>query len=333
MAGTLIGLGGHMHPGGIRDEVSLVRHGVEKPIFYSDAVYWNHENPNRSGSLPTSWDMSMSVTGSPLDWKVKIKPGDIVRLNAVYDTQVADWYENMGIVVAYVAPKDPHGPPGLDVFSPNVRIHNGAPVQALRPKGPYVFNYRPPLCHPDLIGRDGYKDLCLHGQITHPAIPESGDTVPGCTNGSCPALPKKAGPFISDIHSVGFTYGQADLGVVSATGIPRVHRGSTLKLWNVDTATAVWHTFTACATPCTGPTGVNYPVADRGGGRNDLESMEIGYGLLIDPAKSQLGGSYPYDGQWAANGAYYAFRPTKDGTYTFFCRVHPSMRGVFQVVG
>ena len=35
---------------------------------------------------------------SSLDWKVKIKKGDILRLNAVYDSENASWYENMGIV-------------------------------------------------------------------------------------------------------------------------------------------------------------------------------------------------------------------------------------------
>jgi hypothetical protein len=325
-----------MHPGGIRDEVSLVRHGVEKPIFDSDAVYWNYDHPSRAGAPPVSWDMSMSVTGSPLDWKVKIKKGDIIRLNAVYDTQIANWYENMGIVVGFVAPKDPHGAPGIDVFDKDVRIHNGAPVQARNPKGPYSFNYRPKACHADLIGRDGHRDLCLHGQVTHGAIPESGDASPKCTAASCPDLPKKAGPFVNNIYSAGFTYGQADLGVVGATGVPRVHRGSTVRLWDYDAGAAIWHTFTRCKLPCTGPTGVNYPIAN--GGRvgvkdpNDFESMEVGYGLLYDPAKAQLGGNDPYDANWVQKGLVWQFTPTQDGTYAFYCRVHPGMRGVFKVV-
>ncbi|HWL65685.1 MAG TPA: hypothetical protein VNP73_06900, partial [Actinomycetota bacterium] len=45
MAGTLILMGGHLHPGGIRDEVSLVRNGKEKMIHISDAVYWDRKNP------------------------------------------------------------------------------------------------------------------------------------------------------------------------------------------------------------------------------------------------------------------------------------------------
>ena len=335
MAGTLIGLGGHLHPGGIRDEVSLVRRGVEKPIFYSEAVNWNHQHPNRAGGKPTSWDFSMTVTGAPLDWKVKIKTGDIIRLNAVYDTGISSWYENMGIVVGYVAPKDPHGPPGLDVFNKNVRIVNGVPAQARLPKGPFAFNYRPKVCHPSLTGE--VKTLCLHGQVTHGALPENSDTSPPCTKAACPALTNKVGPMITDIYAAGFTYGQADQGVVDSTGIPRVKRGTAVRFWNMDESMNVWHTFTACRYPCDGPTSVNYPVADGGNGNPydhmNFESMELGYGLMFDPTKSQVGGSGPYDSQWAQGGVSWTFTPTRDGTYTFFCRIHPGMRGVFKVVG
>jgi plastocyanin len=335
MAGTLIGLGGHLHPGGIRDEVSLVRDGVEKPIFYSDSVNWNHQNPKRAGGPPTSWDFSMTVTGSPLDWKVKVKPGDTIRLNAVYDTQLSSWYENMGIVVGYVAVKDPHGPPGIDVFDDNVKIVNGAPAQARLPKGPFVFNYRPKTCHPSLTGK--HKVLCLHGQPTHGALRENLNTSSPCTKQSCPQLTHKMGPMVSDIYSAGFTYGAADFGVVDATGIPRVKRGSPLTFWNLDSSSKVYHTFTACRYPCSGPTAVDYPLADGGNGKPsdpmNFESMEVGYGMLFEPSKSQVGGSEPYDEQWMRNGIEWTFTPTRDGTYTFFCRVHPGMRGVFKVVG
>jgi plastocyanin len=333
MAGTLIGLGGHLHPGGIRDEVSLVRHGVEKPIFYSDAVNWNHKNAKRGGGQPTSWNFSMTVTGSPLDWKVKIRKGDIIRLNAVYDSQIASWYENMGIVVGYVAPKDPHGAPGVDVFRDNVKIVDGIPVQARTPKGTFAFGYRPGDCHPKLTGPN--KVLCLRGQVTHGALAENANTSEPCTSASCPGLTKKTGPEVTDIYAAGFTYGQADFGVIDATGIPTVRKGSEVRFWNLDEAMHVWHTFTACRYPCSGPTSVNYPVADAGSGRDDamnFESMEVGHGLLFDPAKSQIGGSKPYDEQWVMDGFEWTFKPTRPGTYTFYCRVHPGMRGAFKVV-
>src|SRR3954453_17841778 len=104
--GTLVSMGGHVHPGGLEDQVSLVRGGNEKRIFNSDARYWDKAGP-------VSWDMAMTVTRP--DWRVQVRPGHKTRLNAVYDSQRASWYENMGIAMAWVAPGDFSGP---DVFAP-----------------------------------------------------------------------------------------------------------------------------------------------------------------------------------------------------------------------
>ena len=336
MAGTIVGLGGHMHPGGIRDEVSLVHKGKEKKIFLSDALYWDFDKPNRSGERPVSWNMSMTVTGSPLGWKVKIRPGDIIRLNAVYDTQIASWYENMGIVVAYVAPKDPYKPAGIDPFAKNVTIDRGISTKALTPPGPWHYRgFKPSSCRPDLVGRDGSKRLCLRGQVTHGSVKESGNAG-GCGRGGCPGLPKKRGRVVDSISSAGFTYGEADLGVIGELGIPRVRKGEPLRLWSWDALAKVYHTYTRCKEPCTGPTGVAYPIASGGTGsskdRMDFDSSEIGFGLLYEPAKSQIGGSDDYDDQWVRDGLYWDFKPNNTGTYAFYCRVHPQMRGAFKVV-
>src|SRR5947209_12376071 len=133
----------------------------------------------------------------------------------------------MGSAVGYIAPTDPNGAPGIDAFSNNARIVNGAPPQAKLPTGPFVFNYRPRTCHPSLTG--AVKTLCLHGQVTHGALPENLNTSASCTSQTCPPLPKKAGPTVTDIYAAGFTYGAADLGVISATGIPQVKRGTALR--------------------------------------------------------------------------------------------------------
>src|SRR3954454_2496096 len=115
-AGTLIGLGGHLHPGGLEDQVSVVRNGTEKRIFNSDAKYFDKAGP-------VSWDMAMTVT--PPDWRVQIRPGDKLRLNAVYDAQRASWYENMGIVMAWVSPGDFSG---TDVFAPGATVQTEGDV-------------------------------------------------------------------------------------------------------------------------------------------------------------------------------------------------------------
>jgi hypothetical protein len=349
LSGTIIGLGGHLHPGGLRDDVSLIRGGVEKQIFRSDAVYWDYDaaTDNVAGANPISWNLSMTVTGLPLGWGVQIAPGDVLRINATYDTEMASWYENMGIVVALVA-ADPHpGDEGLDVFDPGVTIDQGASNLGLVPDGPWYtvtdmagadHPFTPSSCTPDPDMSDGAGRLCLRGAPTHPAIDESGHTggCGGTQTGPCQTLPDLDGEVTNEIVSAGFTYGNADLGVIGATGIPRLIKGEPARFWNLDTGARIWHTFTRCAAPCNGPTGVNYPIADGGSGSPDdlmdFESLELGYGMLWEPSKSQLGGSKPYNQQWLEDGVFWEFTPSQTGTYTFYCRIHPGMRGAFKVI-
>lgn len=338
LAGTLIGLGGHMHPGGIRDEVSLIRDGVEKPIFSSEALYWDYDDTSRVGAPPYSWNLSMTVTGLPLGWGVQIEPGDKLRINAVYDSEDSSWYENMGIVVALVA-QDPHdGDEGLDVFDPGVTIDRGYSDLGLVPDGPWHYQgFTPDPCTPDMDMSDGSGTLCLRGTVTHGQIEESGNTFDGCTESTCPPLDAPEGPVVSDIVSAGFTYGNADLGVVGAAGIPRLVKGETARFWNYDSAARIWHTFTRCEEPCNGPTTVNYPIANGGNGspddEMDFDSAQIGYGFLFEPAKSQIGGGgETYGPSFVQDALYWEFTPTETGTFTFYCRIHPGMRGAFEVV-
>jgi plastocyanin len=326
MAGTLVTMGGHLHPGGLADEVSLVRDGKEVPIHISDAVYWGRKKAKVAGGPENSWDFSMTGTGAFLDWKVKIKKGDILRLNAVYDSQKASWYENMGIVMAWVAPKDPHGPEGVDVFKDDVKIDPGVPIQA-----GHVPGWRRPSCTNDLTGKD--KTLCLRGSVTHGHLPEAGH-FGGCGAG-CPKLPKKDGPMITDIAMPAFTYGPADMGVLEANGVPQVKVGEPLRFWNTDTFFNIWHTVTRCKEPCTGATGLDYPLANGGTGPNDkmdFDSTEMGYGVFFSPASGQLGDDDKSTEEALQDGLYWEFTPTRTGDYTFFCRIHPSMRGAIRVV-
>jgi plastocyanin len=324
MAGTLVMIGGHLHPGGIRDEVSLVRKGVEKPIYISDAVYWSRDNESRAGGPRTSWDFSMGFSGAPFDWKVKIKPGDVIRLNAVYDSEHASWYENMGIVMAFVAPNDPHAPAGVDVFDDNVKLDRGVPKSAKA-----VSGWKASSCAPDLTGRS--KTLCLRGALTHGHLDEA-STFGGC-NG-CTALPKVKGPELTNVTIGGFTYGLADLGLAEQSGVAQVKVGKPVRFWNVDTAYDAWHTITRCKAPCTGQTGLDYPVADGGTGKGDgmdFDSTEVGYGIFFSPASGRIGADKPLD-EAIRDGMYWDFTPKNTGVYTFFCRVHPSMRGAIDVV-
>jgi plastocyanin len=304
--GTLVVMGGHLHPGGIVDKVSLVRNGEERPIHTSEAYYWSGDGTERDGD-PTSWDFSMTAVSKDLGWGILIKEGDTIRLNAEYDSEFSSWYENMGIVMTWVAPGDTSG---VDPFAPGVTIEpDGYPTTAKYPPG-MSGN-----CTPSAT------TICARGQITHTRYQENKNHGPCTANGSCPAIPAspdRKGPTLSEIDMGGFSYGPADFGVIAQAGLPQVKVGQPLKFVNADTADYMWHTATRCQEPCSGPTKVDYPIADGGNGSwddiMDFDSSELGIGL------------YP------AQRVDWTITPDKTGVYTFFCRIHPSMRGAVEVV-
>jgi hypothetical protein len=273
LGGTIVSLIGHLHPGGLRDELSLVRtiHGreVERRIFNFKAVYFDRGDP-------VSWDFAITVT--PPRWRLRIGAGDRIRLNTAYDAERADWHEGMGIVYGFVAPGD-------------------------------------------RTGTDPFRDSSLPrtGPLPHGHLPENhfhgGD--------GARSLPSRPGPVVSDIGISSFTFEHGDLSRAERTGIPRVHANDILTFRNFDAFAGIWHTITSCRPPCSGYTGVSYPIAD---GRPGLDSLELGW---TPP---------PFDiTQASGQTAEYRIQPRRDGlrvgrTYTYFCRVHPFMRGAFKVI-
>jgi plastocyanin len=306
--GTFIVMGGHVHPGGVRDEVSLVRGGVEKPIHISDAFYWDWNDPTIAGAPPVSWDLSMTGVGAQTGWRVLVHRGDIVRLRGVYDSTFGSWYEQMGIVMSWVAPQDTSG---LDVFAPGVVFDAGFPAGS---PVPAPYDTMGAKCVNDLDVTDGAARLCLRGTVTHGSI-KSSQNHAGCSN--CAAITTKSADFVTDIAVGGFTYGIADLGVIDVLGVPRVKVNTPVTFWNIDTADYMWHSITRCALPCTGSTSASYPIPDGGIGSPtdlmDFDSTSMGIGI-------------------APSGKYsWTFTPTETGTFAFFCRIHPSMRGALRV--
>lgn len=302
-AGTLVGAGGHVHPGGLRDEVSIVRTigGEERVrrIFTSEAVYYDPGGP-------VSWDVSMTVT--PKDWRVKVRPGDRIRLNAVYDAEHGSWYEGMGIVMAWVAPGEESGVDPFQKVRRKVKVKRRKARarrgrrRARRPRYRYVERYVP---------------IETRGQVTHGHLAENDNH--GGTR--VRPLPAREGPLVSEIGIANFAYYPGDLSRAGDEGIPRVKADRTLRFSNADSSAGIWHTVTTCRQPCTGTTGISYPLADA---LPPLDSLELGYG-------------YPDRVQPAAQRHAYSLKPRESGlrpgeTYTYFCRIHPFMRGAFKVV-
>jgi plastocyanin len=132
------------------------------------------------------------------------------------------------------------------------------------------------------------------------------------------ALPSAAAPN-NTIGIQGFSY----LGDPNASwAVPTIDPGQSLTFKNFDAVPSVnaFHTITSCKAPCTGSTGIAYPVAN---GPVTFDSAELGfnrkYGLLGTnaPAADRDTWKTPSD--------------LPPGTYTYFCRIHPFMRGAFRV--
>jgi hypothetical protein len=205
------------------------------------------------------------------------------------------------------------------------------PVTALAPAGS-----APPSCAPRLTGAG--RRLCLRGEVTHGHLAEASN-FGGCPPGACGPIPGRPGPLVTDLVAAGFTYGAADILAVGAAGVPRLRLGRPARFWNTDSAVDIWHTFTLCTEAagvgCTGRTGIAYPLAAGGRGtRDDLmdfDSTELGFGMSSSPARGQIPG-VGFPDHTVQQATSYSFTPTRTGTFQFFCRVHPAMRGVFAVV-
>jgi hypothetical protein len=382
--GTLIGIGGHLHPGGIENQIDLIRPGGENVttrvpyqvtqtyqalvrtqraacrkghrqrsrcakarralrralrkscakthhrhctkkqlatqvqqlsrsvtqfrtttnhvdttrIYTGRAHYWSHTDPTKDGGPPTSWDFSMEVQGLPY-WGVHVKPGDILRSNAMYDTRTLASYEDMGIAVTLLAPDTPDGKP----TAPGVD-----PFQAERDPSSHCQS------GPAINGK-----ICEIGRVTHGHYAENGNY-----SGPSGAWAEKPGPSTSSVAIANFQYFPGDQS--STTGVPQVKLGTDLSFVNSEGA-GIYHTITACKFPCLGATGSAFPLPDGAtnqGRTVDFDSTELGIGAPYVGATSQrLDWRLPVNAQSG-------YKPGE--VVTYYCRIHPFMRGAFQVV-
>ncbi|HNG57323.1 MAG TPA: hypothetical protein PLX70_07760, partial [Solirubrobacterales bacterium] len=95
---------------------------------------------------------------------------------------------------------------------------------------------------------------------------------------------------------------------------PVVDEGKSLtfQLNQDDINDEIWHSLTSCKTPCNKSTGIAYPIPD---GKFTFDSGQLGVGGA--PTVERTSWKTPAD--------------LPRGTYTFFCRIHPLMRGAFRV--
>ncbi len=274
---TLVWTEGHLHPGGLYDDLTVTRNGWTKTVFRSEAKYFEP-----AGAV--SWDVSMTVAKH--NWRIALKAGDKVNVHTTYDTRNASWYESMGIMDTFFA--DGHTPGAVDPFTDPVDIH---------------------------------------GELTHGHLKEN-DNHGGDAMKLPDARKMLSGKATTGVAIKNYVYGRGDfqLADTRAGRPPVVKRGRSITFTNLDATPSMsasrsaYHTITACKAPCTRSTGIAYPLANA---KIQFDSGELGYGpnLLgqkLTPAANRNTWKTP--------------KTLPAGTYTYFCRIHPFMRGAFRVV-
>jgi hypothetical protein len=174
-------------------------------------------------------------------------------------------------------------------------------------------------------GQDAMSDsIPPQGVLTHGHLDENrnhgGDSIGLPDPRTLPGAPTPSDPITINQYA----YEQGDLYAPGTEKYPpKVPLGQSLIFRNLDDPPSgpsrnAYHTITACKAPCNRSTGIAYPIAD---GPVTFDSGQLGFnsGPFNAPAVDRDTWSTPKN------------LPT--GTYSYFCRVHPFMRGSFRVVG
>ncbi len=290
---------GHLHPGGVAMDLQVARDGDDPGTIDGDDAaeirpLFRSEARYYEPAGAVSWDVAMTVTRS--DWRIRLERGDTLSVNSTYDVHKSSWYEAMGILpVAYT--RDLSDPQARDPFS------NDAEVAAMYNEGGILTHGR----LPENIDSKARKNLKLPDPRR---LRSKGRRVPS------------GGIRISD-----FLYSRG--GYSASRGFPKrlmrppvIRPGGSVTFTNQDAILGApdieqaWHSITSCRAPCNRGAGIGYPLA---GGPVKFDSGELGFGTQ-NSASVTTGTST------------YTTPPlTAPGVYTYFCRIHPFMRGSIRV--
>jgi plastocyanin len=293
--GTLIGTGSHVHPGGQR-VISENYGSEERPCPDQGNGYGGtvllKSDVLAHNGVEFSEDYQTEVTNPA--WRAPIHKGDRIRIAGIYENKKHAWYTAMT-----------HG---------GFYIDQGEP-----PKG---------RCKPYMVGKAGKRwearkkagkkvKPLFTGVPNRPWSHHATDSVCGKEYGGppCekPAKPYEPGVATTDVSIVNFQYQPGDMALSGQAGQPvQVKKGTSLRFTNVDQAANIRHSVTTCKWPCNGRYVANYPQAD---GRWD--SGTLGHDV-IDGGSPNPVAETPKD--------------LAEGKYAYYCRIHPWMRGAFEVV-
>jgi len=326
MDGTIIGTGGHLHPGGIN--VKVENYGSASNPCPDDRRGYGGTLLLKSEALfrnaPLSEDFQMSVTHPR--WRAPLHKGDRIRISGTYENRDHAWYEVMTHEGLYIDPlQKPQGrcAPyilGQPLTPPKAKAKNKTRHKSHKRKGKHKKSKHK-------------KAKAKSKRVTAPAIswidPTKGvpnrpwgaehDSFCGAEWGAAPCeQPMQEtgkGVTSSVVTIVNFVYTPGDRGLSGTQGQPvQVKKGTSLTFTNADEALAIRHSVTTCRWPCNGRYVANYPLPDG-----------VWDSGLLNPGIDAVDG---------AAGKHIATTPPDlpVGKYAYFCRIHPWMRGAFEVV-
>ena len=155
------------------------------------------------------------------------------------------------------------------------------------------------------------------GKLTHGHLPENDNHGGKLVGPAGPAQARRRPPSTRNVDIKDYIYGRGDLSRRAAAAARRsIQAGQSLTFTNLDDAEAsaqsAYHTITACKAPCNRHDRHRLPDRQR---EVQFDSGELG------------------NAGRAAAGTHTWKTPKNltPGTYTYFCRIHPFMRGAFRV--
>jgi hypothetical protein len=164
-------------------------------------------------------------------------------------------------------------------------------------------------------GKDPYRaKVDRPGVVTHGHLPENDVHGGRPTQMPDPRTLPPGGTPADPLTIDNFLYGAGDLRRSAPNNRPPVVRRGDSLVYELSADEAdqeIWHSLTSCAPPCNRSTGIAYPLADA---KWQFDSGQLG---TTTPAVGRTTWEIP--------------RSLPNGTYTYFCRIHPSMRGAFRV--
>jgi plastocyanin len=294
---TLVSGVGHLHPGGLNVRLQVARDGPDAGTVDGDRrsevrKLFRSDAKYYEPAGAVSWDVSMK--GTRRGWRIAVKGGDTVSIDTAYDVERASWYESMGILPVAVA--DAGDPKARDPFD------DRKAVKRMYEKGGILTHRR----LPENIDRPARDKLGLPDprNLRSGASAGSGVQIDGFLGspGGYSAIPgfssaRMRPPVVEPGDSVTFT----SLDALST--MPQTRQA--------------WHTVTSCKPPCNRGAGIGYPLAN---GPLKFDSGQLGFGTLVSSEVT------------TGSNTYTTPPLTKPGkTYTYFCRIHPFMRGSIRV--